>query len=318
MKDERVDSFLGFAQFVVTLVLVLGAATITYLVGSRVAKKGGEAGAGAVAGAGANVDVATLMISTPELVAKGGGLYAVNCATCHGVAGMGDGPAAVALNPKPRIFTGGYWRYGGGVARVVQTISVGSPGTAMSAFTAIPMEDRFALAHFLRSLAPVLEEDKPADLAWLGAPGGTPGVAAGGPPPGPTIPLEVALKLEAEPTPSAGVVVAQVAGPEASLYATRCASCHGVAGEGGVRVVMIGSAPYAYVVTTSLAVSRSGWASDPARFEKLLLEGIPGYFMPGNGDLSRGEIRDLYRYTLRLREQQGGGTANVRSASSRS
>lgn len=33
--------------------------------------------------------------------ARGKKLFAANCATCHGVAGRGDGPAGAALNPKP-------------------------------------------------------------------------------------------------------------------------------------------------------------------------------------------------------------------------
>jgi len=28
-------------------------------------------------------------------------LYAINCASCHGAAGMGDGPTAASLDPKP-------------------------------------------------------------------------------------------------------------------------------------------------------------------------------------------------------------------------
>lgn len=34
--------------------------------------------------------------------AKGEAHYKAYCVTCHGPAGDGDGPAAVALNPKPR------------------------------------------------------------------------------------------------------------------------------------------------------------------------------------------------------------------------
>jgi mono/diheme cytochrome c family protein len=34
-------------------------------------------------------------------VERGGELYATNCASCHGDGGMGDGPAAPALNPAP-------------------------------------------------------------------------------------------------------------------------------------------------------------------------------------------------------------------------
>lgn len=36
--------------------------------------------------------------------AKGKEIYAKFCASCHGATGKGDGPAAAALNPKPRNF----------------------------------------------------------------------------------------------------------------------------------------------------------------------------------------------------------------------
>lgn len=34
-------------------------------------------------------------------VAAGEQIYQTNCASCHGESGMGDGPAAASLNPKP-------------------------------------------------------------------------------------------------------------------------------------------------------------------------------------------------------------------------
>jgi mono/diheme cytochrome c family protein len=40
-------------------------------------------------------------------VAKGRTTYQSNCASCHGADGKGDGPAAAALNPKPRDHTNG-------------------------------------------------------------------------------------------------------------------------------------------------------------------------------------------------------------------
>jgi len=322
--EETSAGALAIAQFVVTGVLIGLMATLAYLAGMRSAGKEGAGGEHANgAKQGATVDVASLLKPTPELIAKGKSLFAVNCASCHGANGFGDGPAAVALNPKPRNFHEGYWKYGGGVVRIVRTVSTGSPGTAMAAFTNIPLEDRFALAHFVRSLSPKPEEDKPEDLAWLGpiggapgggtSPGGTPGGTAGGlAKPAPTIPVELALRLLEEPNPAPGfVAVPPVEGPGASIYAERCASCHGASGEGGVRVRMLGSAPYAYVTTMKLSASRTGWAGDPARFEKLVLEGIPGYVMPGNGGLSRAEIRALYDYTMSLRARQAGTTAGV-------
>ena len=305
-REESVGAGLAIAQFAVTAVLLGLVATLAYLAGMRSAGKegGGEATSTAPA---ASVDVATLLKPTPELIAKGKALFAVNCASCHGAQGLGDGPAAAALNPKPRNYHGTYWRFGGGVARIVQTISEGSPGTGMAAFTNIPFEDRFALAHYVRTFEPKPLEDTPADLAWLGpigggahAPGGGPGGPGGPAKPGPTIPIELALRLLVQEAPPTGAAVVGSAPspdtPGAALFAARCASCHGPSGEGGVRVRMLGSAPYAYLTTQPLSVSRSGWAGDPARFEKLVLEGIPGYVMPGNGDLSRDEVRQLYEF----------------------
>lgn len=37
-------------------------------------------------------------------------VWQTRCSTCHGPGGKGDGPAAVALNPKPRDFTSASWQ----------------------------------------------------------------------------------------------------------------------------------------------------------------------------------------------------------------
>lgn len=312
LHEEPAGAGLAIAQFMVTGILLGLVATLAYLAGMRSAGKEGG-GEKTTAGPAANVDVATLLKPTPELIAKGKSLFAVNCSSCHGNEGFGNGPASTALNPKPRNFHESYMKFGGGVARVVQTISTGSPGTAMAAFTNIPLEDRFALAHYVRTFMPKPPEDTPADLAWLGPIGGGGGASGGGgatpggpAKPTPTIPIELALKLMVEPGPAptvAGVAPALDA-PGARTYGQRCASCHGAAGEGGVRVRMLGSAPYAYMTTHPLSDPRSGWAGDPAKFEKLILEGMPGYEMPGNGDLSKDEVRQLYDFTNGLRSGQ--------------
>lgn len=36
-----------------------------------------------------------------ENIAEGRKLYEADCATCHGPSGLGDGPAAMGLNPPP-------------------------------------------------------------------------------------------------------------------------------------------------------------------------------------------------------------------------
>ena len=42
---------------------------------------------------------------TPAMLQHGQRLYKTTCAPCHGESGKGDGPAAVAYDPKPRDHT---------------------------------------------------------------------------------------------------------------------------------------------------------------------------------------------------------------------
>jgi mono/diheme cytochrome c family protein len=37
-------------------------------------------------------------------------LFEARCSPCHGMSGKGDGPAAAALNPKPRDYTNKSWQ----------------------------------------------------------------------------------------------------------------------------------------------------------------------------------------------------------------
>ncbi len=312
--DDRIPSYLSWAQFIVTALLLGAIGSLAYMAGFTSSKGGHGEGAGTKVVA-ASADIHVLMDPTPEMVADGKVLFAINCASCHGTAGAGDGAAAAALNPKPRNFsTGEGWKFGSGVARIARTLTEGSPGTGMAAFQTIPMPERIALAHFVRSLNPKPEADKQADLDWLGV--GSPGSAApaggaaapGGPPvAGPTISLEKAMAALAEAPPEPGAVTARApedVGEGARLYQARCSSCHGMAGQGGIPVRMLGSAPYAHVVTRSFGDAGSAGVANPALFERHVIQGLPGGMMPGNGDLSRSSLRELFEYTQTLRARQ--------------
>ena len=100
------------------------------------------------------VDIMKAGISTPEIVAKGKDLFKANCSSCHGDNGQGDGPTASTLTPKPRNFHSlEGWKNGSKVSQMYKTLQEGIAGTAMASYGYMPPEDRFALIHFIRTLA---------------------------------------------------------------------------------------------------------------------------------------------------------------------
>ncbi len=109
-------------------------------------------------------DFKALIKPSKENVDKGAAVYAQNCVSCHGASGHGDGAAAAALTPKPRNFAvGDGWKNGRTLTAIFKSISNGIPGGAMTAYTNIPMADRVALAHYIRSIgsgAPAIDEAK--------------------------------------------------------------------------------------------------------------------------------------------------------------
>lgn len=89
---------------------------------------------------------------TPQLVETGRVAYRVNCASCHGDEGHGDGVSAAALNPRPRNFATEPFRLGDGVAQVFRTISQGIRGTGMADYADLPEEERWGLAYYVLEL----------------------------------------------------------------------------------------------------------------------------------------------------------------------
>jgi high-affinity iron transporter len=75
--------------------------------------------------------------STSAQADPGKAVFESYCAACHGTAGKGDGPAGTGLQPPPRNFTTGGFKYGADLASVEHTISNGVTGTAMPAWGSI-------------------------------------------------------------------------------------------------------------------------------------------------------------------------------------
>jgi caa(3)-type oxidase subunit IV len=106
---------------------------------------------------------------TPEVLAHGKELYSQNCVSCHGAAGQGDGPAAAALNPKPRNFTvADGWKNGRQSAMIFKTLKEGIPGSGMASFATLSAEDRWTISAYVATLGPNVVPNSPGDFTAVG------------------------------------------------------------------------------------------------------------------------------------------------------
>lgn len=95
-----------------------------------------------------------------EAIGRGSATYARFCSACHGPEGRGDGPGAGQLDPRPRDFTEGRFRFrstlSGQPPRSADLESVvrrGRAGTAMPSFGGLLSEGEIAdVVRFVRSL----------------------------------------------------------------------------------------------------------------------------------------------------------------------
>ncbi|MGA2297727.1 MAG: cytochrome c [FCB group bacterium] len=87
-----------------------------------------------------------------SLIAKGKELFNSSCSPCHGETGKGDGPASAALNPKPRNFhSKDGWTNGRKFSDMYKTLQEGIIKNGMTAFEFLPVEDRLAIIHYIRT-----------------------------------------------------------------------------------------------------------------------------------------------------------------------
>jgi mono/diheme cytochrome c family protein len=88
------------------------------------------------------------------------GLYRRNCAHCHGITGDGVGPTATILNPYPRDYRPGVYKFKSTFnpeeptdEDLHHTIMDGIPGTAMPAFSVLPPDEVAALLEYVKYLS---------------------------------------------------------------------------------------------------------------------------------------------------------------------
>ena len=88
-----------------------------------------------------------------QSLARGKELYAIYCNTCHGTAGMGDGPVSMANLQKPGPFAGVFplvtamSRSDGYIYNLIR-----NGGDRMPNYKRIPSEDRWHIVNYVRHL----------------------------------------------------------------------------------------------------------------------------------------------------------------------
>jgi mono/diheme cytochrome c family protein len=91
---------------------------------------------------------------------RGEGLYRQHCVHCHGITGNGRGPTAAFLNPYPRDFTRGTFKFKSTPIGIKPTredlrhiVEQGIDGTAMPSFKLLPEGEIEALVDYVKYLA---------------------------------------------------------------------------------------------------------------------------------------------------------------------
>jgi mono/diheme cytochrome c family protein len=119
------------------------------------------------------VDLGTPPPRNEASIAEGKALFAkLNCASCHGEGGHGDGASAVGLvddsgtRIKPRDFTrAGAFKAGYGTKEIVRTVLTGLDGTPMVSFNGlISSQEAWKLAYYVEGFV------KPAPAALYARP----------------------------------------------------------------------------------------------------------------------------------------------------
>jgi cytochrome c oxidase cbb3-type subunit I/II len=102
----------------------------------------------------------------PAAAARGARAYGRYCVSCHGVEGDGRGPSAESVDPRPRNFTGGTYKFRSTPAGelpadddILRTIERGLHGTSMPHWKALTPRERRDLVQYLKVLSPRFAAD---------------------------------------------------------------------------------------------------------------------------------------------------------------
>jgi mono/diheme cytochrome c family protein len=239
---------------------------------------------GAAGSSGAPVDPMRNVVSLEHGLA----VYSTNCASCHGATGMGDGPQAEALAPRPRNFASGAFKIGSTRSGLptdtdlAMTIRHGMQPAAMPPWGHLTEGEVKSLAMAVRHLA---VEGRVEDKLKR-----TPG-------------FDRAKALElARAALEPGAVIALPAKPVSldpergrAFYTNNCAVCHDPDGRGRLREDLVDNDEQPIAARDFTAgVFKGGDSLDDIAMR--IVRGIPGSPMPANPAISTEDLWSTAAY----------------------
>ena len=129
-----------------------------------------------VVGLGATLGTGSQARAADGDVENGKVVYDKQCAQCHGKEGDADGPGALYMLPRPRVFKdNGAYKFRTTASGAMPTdqdlfniITIGIPGSAMPGFSVLGEQDRWDLVAFIKSLnADFADPDYAEDIVTL-------------------------------------------------------------------------------------------------------------------------------------------------------
>jgi len=228
--------------------------------------------------------------STPEITERGKAVYLDACAACHGEKGDGKGPLAAFLDPKPRDFTAGKFKFRSTPSSslptdldLFRTITQGPFGTSMPGFSRISYEDRRTLVQFIKTFSDKFSKEKPAQPILI-----------------PDPPPRTAELIEK------GRELYKDAG---------CNSCHGDTGKGdgpSARELKDDWGNPIRPLDFTSGISPKG-GSTPKDIYRAIMTGLQGTPMPDFGDaFEKEQAWAVVYYILSLSDEKGGSNLGVK------
>lgn len=225
---------------------------------------------------------------------RGRELFEKQCASCHGNEGFGDGVGAYLLRPHPRDFSSAKFRIVTTVNHVpskddlFKTISRGMPGTSMPPWDHLSEEDRMVLVDYVLYLAKEGKIKRIMDGSKTKTREKAEKTADRKLEPGTKIQLPDKIPATME-----NIVRGR------RLYVARCASCHGMQGDGNGRDDLKDDDGYPIMPRDFTAgVFKGGAQVDEIAYR--IVAGVPATPMPSFNELTGPELWALVYYVQSL------------------